>query len=129
MKIEDCKIGTKVRWYGDGEFTIRSIANEKNRVKITGKDAPDHLVSIDDLHVIDEEQDKLCAAKTQALIDKAKNAFEEAFKAYKDASDVSYENGMGLYEMESSGLISTEELEDVVEQGGWSMSSLICSVA
>jgi len=128
MNREDCKIGAKVRWYGEGEFTIESEPDDKNRLMVSGRHAPGHPVAIDDLHLIDEALDKVCAAKTQALIDKAKTAFEEAYQAYKAAYDTSHENGMGLYEMKNANMISLDDLEEVVESSGWSMSTLDCSI-
>lgn len=128
MKAEDCKLGVRVRWYGDGDFIVKSEPDLNEKVAIIDGHHI-HRANLDDLHLIDEELDKACAARAQALLDKAKVSFEEAFKAYKEANDISHENGMGLYQMEEAGLISTDDLEDVVEQGGWSMSSLVCSLA
>lgn len=128
MNREDIKIGAKVRWYGEGEYTIESEPDDKDRLMISGRHAPGHPVAINDLHLIDAELDKACAAKTQALIDKAKTAFEEAFTAYKAAYDTSHENGMGLYEMQAADLISLDDLKDTIDRSGWSMSTLECSV-
>lgn len=130
MNNEQITIGMKVRaieWNGD--FTsigvVQELPNKNEEVKIKwnkGNSKPE-LVPLKYVQLYDPEADKELGQKIQSKIDEAKSSFENAFRAYKNAQELCQDN---LYGLEEAGLISTKELEQVIDEAGWSSSSLRC---
>lgn len=135
MKREDAYVGAEV-YTDDGplyRYKVVEVPDEQGMVKVkptneswaSGSHDSFHL---DDLILYEPRVLKLAAGEMQAKIDEAKNAFEEAFKAFKQVQNFRSEDGSRIshYDLEEMGLISMEELEKTVESYGWSMSSLRC---
>lgn len=130
MKREECAIGAEV-YTDDGinyRYVVTELPDEDDVVRVKATDESFGEMDdfhLDDLHLYDPEKIKKVAAGYQARIDTAKNAFEAAFAALGDMRD-EYQDGIGLFTLEEAGLISTKELDGVIESGGWSSSSLWC---
>jgi hypothetical protein len=126
MELSEVVIGMKAYPQGDRASmgTITKLPNEKGEVRLQYKGT--HIY--DDYHVsklnaVDPEKDKERAAELQVKIDQAKTAFEAAFQAL-DAVRSGIQGDMCSFEDE--GLISMRELEMMMEDNGWSSSSLYC---
>lgn len=127
MKAEDCKIGMMVIPQGDRFSKCKVIALpdalDKVRVSWGNEEA---IYSLKDLQAIDPKKDQKLAKKIQKQFDKATSAFEEAFKALEEATRLGNEAGMDDYAFRDEGLVDVKPLETVIEQNGWSSSSLWC---
>ena len=126
MELSEVVIGMKAYPEKDRASmgTIKTLPNEKGEVRLQYKGTHIH----DDYHVskltaVDSEKDKAQAAEFQVKIDQAKTAFETAFQALEQVR-----RGVqgDMYSFQEEGLISMRELEKLMDDNGWSSSSLYC---
>lgn len=131
MKREDCKKGLVVYHEYDGpayRYEITGEPDDQGMVSsysITGKDYRNTTLDLKLIHLYDEDALKKKAAELQAQVDAAKTAFETAFTALRAVQDY-HENGISRYSLQELDLLSLDELENAIECGGWSSSSLWC---
>jgi hypothetical protein len=134
MKAEECKVGLEVRLsYDPSKGIIRTMPDHQSMVVVDWSRqkgvvrAGQHNTK--DLIVVDPIADKQRATIIQAKIDEAKNAFEKAFLVLEEVKAFRHdEHGtdFSVYSLEDEGLVSMKELERVIENNGWSSSSLYC---
>jgi len=134
MKAEDCKIGADL-YTEDGinyRYRVLALPDEQGivRVEPTEKSSGEmNSFHLDELYLYDPVLLQEVAANIQAKIDSAKNAFE---KAFEELSSLKREdgrylgNGLSIHDLETAGLISLQDLEKTIDDGGWSTSSLWC---
>lgn len=134
MKREDCKVGVKV-YTDDGplyHYIIDAVPDVNDMVAVSAPESSwvsgDHdFYHIEDLYLYDEEEIKASAVKMQAKIDEAKSAFEKAFAALAEVRNRDEgPNTLSHYQLSELGLVSIKELENTIEESGWSSSSLWC---
>jgi hypothetical protein len=129
MKAEDVKIGMVVIPEGSraDRCTVQSLPDEAGDVtcKWIHGGAPIEF-HVDDLEPFDLEKDKEIGRQVQAKVDAAKTAFEAAFAALREAQDTADQSGIDFYELSDEKLLDTSELEKVIDENGWSSSSLWC---
>jgi len=133
MKREDCIIGALV-YTEDGplyRYMVVAPPDENGQVEVDPTD--DSWGSMDSFHLdeltlYNEAELMAVAAEMQAKVDEAKTAFEVAFQALRKVRDTHDKHGnyISKYDMKQMGLLSFDELEQTVERGGWSSSSLWC---
>lgn len=126
MKPQDVKIGIAIRVDGfNTKRYVASLPDKNNKCKLAWdsglNEVPDIKYSCDDFNPVDQEQDILVANELQAVINKAKMSFEEAFEAL-----AILKNSNSLSAFEDEGLVSLKEMQDVISQNGWRTSSLWC---
>lgn len=131
MKAEECKIGMVVYHEYDGpayRYEVIGTPDENGMVQLkelnkTYRHADSMDVKL--LHLYDEEALKKKGAELQAKVNAARDAFEKAFEALREVQDF-HENGISRYSLQELDLLSIKELENTVDEGGWSSSSLWC---
>lgn len=128
------KVGDKVRDFYDrssiGEVTeIVDENGDRYDVSITwDRDYDVSIVSPSEVVPYDPEGDKLTAARAQEKIDEATHSLEAAFKAWAAAQN-EYADREGqdvAYSMKQDELIDLKDFEGILNQNGWSTSSLFC---
>jgi hypothetical protein len=124
---KDTPIGTRVRMDTDWAYTATTTGQVGDDGKVTVKwdratSYPKNM-DADDLRIFDEDEVKKLNTKIQIKIDEATSAFEKAFQAFQEATDLSQGN---LMSYEEANLVDMEKLEDVMEEHGWNTSSLYC---
>lgn len=77
---------------------------------------------IPDIPGIDEAEAN-SAKEVQNKINEAASKLDEAFKLWTEAAEM---NGGETYSLKYNPLLSTKVFEDVIEENGWSTSSLYC---
>lgn len=131
MEAKDCVIGTEV-YTEDGinyRYIVTSVPGQDGTVQVKpANKSSGEMDSFhhDDLYLYDLKEIKKIAAKFQAKVDNATNAFELAFKALKELHEVEYKSNISHFDLQESGLLNVKELEITIEEGGWSSSSLWC---
>ncbi len=128
MDASKLTLGTKVRYENDYGYPGEVVGEPQPNGKVTVRwgeagQREKRVVDIEELELIDEEADRLLAAQIQSRVDTAKSAFEQAFKAFQEATQLSQEQ---LSSFAQAKLINMGELEEVLESNGWSTSSLYC---
>lgn len=94
-------------------------------MSVAWSDGEISVVDVLELRIVDTENDALVAEQIQAKIREAETAFETAFKAWQEVQDLASKDS-DLYVLRSSGLIDLSKLEDIINTGGWSTSSMYC---
>lgn len=126
MELNEVVVGMKAYPFNDRASmgTIKSLPNEKGEVclQYNGTHISDDY-HVSKLSTVDPEKDKQRAAEFQVKIDQAKNAFEAAFQAL---DQIRTGLQMDMYSFQEEGLISMCELERMMDDNGWSSSSLYC---
>jgi len=120
------KVGNVVRIkYDEYPGEITDIDPIKKRVHIKFKRSSD-WVDMDEVTLVDEKVDKLLAEQIQAKLDETVNSFASAFDAYEKAKDLARERFSSLRTLEDMDLINLLPLKQVMDNNGWSSSSLDC---
>lgn len=129
MKSEECKAGMVVYHRHDGPSYRYEIINEADfQGTVTCKEedgSRTYSFSAEFLIPYDLEALKQKGTELQAKVDKAKAAFEVAFEALREIQNADTD-GVGHYTLSEMALLDTSELEKVIDDSGWSSSSLWC---
>lgn len=127
MKAEDIVIGMTVLSYGelDYKLTVEALPDEQGKVLL--KDSRGHLesYSLSNIEPYDPQDVEKVGKEVQAKLDEAKNAFEQAFTAYKEAEEIANKK-YSIYQLQEVDACSMKELENTIESHGWSVSSFRC---
>jgi hypothetical protein len=120
-------IGTRVRstddWDDLGTTTAFPVDDE---VEVKWEDDEICMVNFFDLRLVDDEADQQLYTTLQTKIDQAKSAFELAFEAWAQVKDMTEDAGVYLNQLKYAKLINVDDLFAVVDNNGWSSSSLQC---
>lgn len=71
-------------------------------------------------------KEKTLSNNVQSKIDEAKNALEKAFQLLEEAKVVAEHEDTTLREMQSKKILDLSKLESIMDNYGWSSSSLYC---
>lgn len=123
------KIGTKVkgyRYFGDRGITT-SIPDDHGMVYVQWDSvrSDPELVPTDQLVIVDPVVQKQISDRVQDKLNKAQSAFEFAFQMIQESKNIASEDS-SLNSLEKDQLIDTTGLSEVLEDYGWSTSSLYC---
>lgn len=132
--VPDFKVGDEVYECGDryGEhYLISAEADSNGYVDITDmngnpiRDDENRLYHKDDLMLFDAEAQAKAAAIVKEIA-VAIDSFKEAFEALRAAEDAANKLDYSIPELRYEKLVDFSELENLIEENGWSSSSLYC---
>lgn len=126
------KAGMRVRDRYDRDYLGEVIeVVEEDEIHIRWDTEPDRIQrhAPCEIRPYDPGTDKVIAQQTQAKIDEAATLLEAAFKAWRNAQEIY--TGSDVDEGTASEFlhdpsISVAKFEEVIENNGWSTSSLYC---
>lgn len=126
-------IGDKVYECGDRSliFVVAGPPNELGRIPLLFEEtgtlvsgSPYHTE--DDLMLFDVEARQKAITEVSAKIAEAKDAFAKAFDILREANEAAMRHDYSLLELHLTEDVDFSALEDEINGGGWSSSSLYC---
>lgn len=124
------KAGMRVRDRYDRQYLGEVVeVVDVDEVHVKWDQEPEKIQRHDPYEIspFDPEGDKVAAQKAQVKVDEATNLLEAAFKAWREAQEiiVGHSEVGAATELEPAG-VDISKFEGVIENIGWSTSSLYC---